>query len=425
MHRQLAQESASRSSRVVQRKCACARHAPACAACRRRKQALQRQGLGRVATPAIPASVAATLRTPGQPLPPTVGPFMQHGFGQDFSSVRVHTDPTAARSAAALDARAYTVGEHIVFADGQFAPTTTAGRFLLAHELTHVVQQRLAGTSPAGPLVIGSAQDRQEREADQVAARVVSGEQVTLQVSASTPGRPIRRRPDGDDAPSRGGSGPGPADAGLPGGVTTPAPLEEGPPRVCGPDIKSQVVDALNLTRSTFVGWTNSEKTEACEALVSMKTGEVAWDICELHKKDWIIDYRPDCAWNRDDCGSSATVDNNCHYMGAINYSLFGVQCKLCFDFLSQNKHQIKALQFTETGMQLFIRAYKSASQKTLIPKDLSAFQDWAAWGYRGVPTASTPDPSRPDCATTCPKKYVGGRFHIYWYPRSSYDNPI
>ena len=70
---------------------------------------------------------------------------MESHFGRDFSAVRVHTDATAQRSAADIDAEAYTSGRDIVFGAGRYAPETTAGRRLLAHELTHVVQQSQAG----------------------------------------------------------------------------------------------------------------------------------------------------------------------------------------------------------------------------------------------------------------------------------------
>lgn len=66
---------------------------------------------------------------------------MESRFGRDLGQVRVHTDASAAESARRIDAAAYTVGDHVVFDSGRFAPHTTQGRRLLAHELTHVVQQ--------------------------------------------------------------------------------------------------------------------------------------------------------------------------------------------------------------------------------------------------------------------------------------------
>lgn len=89
---------------------------------------------------------------------------METRFGQDFSRVRVHADAKAGESSRAINALAYTVGRDVVFGEGQYAPQTTSGRQLLAHELAHVVQQGFsnrqvqrqvaapemeAGTSPA------------------------------------------------------------------------------------------------------------------------------------------------------------------------------------------------------------------------------------------------------------------------------------
>jgi hypothetical protein len=89
-----------------------------------------------------PPLVHDVLRGSGQPLDPAARAFFEPRFGQDFSDVRVHADSAAARSAAAVAARAYTVGPRVAFAAGQYAPDTAAGRRLLAHELAHVVQQR-------------------------------------------------------------------------------------------------------------------------------------------------------------------------------------------------------------------------------------------------------------------------------------------
>jgi hypothetical protein len=81
------------------------------------------------------------LRGRGKPLPESVRSFFEPRFGYDFSKVRVHTDPPAAESAVAVNALAYTVGRDIVFDRGQYAPGTDTGRRLIAHELSHVVQQ--------------------------------------------------------------------------------------------------------------------------------------------------------------------------------------------------------------------------------------------------------------------------------------------
>ena len=90
---------------------------------------------------AAPASVEQTLASGGRPMEPALRHDMQQRFGHDFSSVRIHTGAQAHDSARTLCALAYTVGNDVVFGAGQYAPDTRAGRSLLAHELTHVVQQ--------------------------------------------------------------------------------------------------------------------------------------------------------------------------------------------------------------------------------------------------------------------------------------------
>jgi Domain of unknown function (DUF4157)/DNA/RNA non-specific endonuclease len=88
-----------------------------------------------------PPSVEQTLNSPGRPLDLTLRRAMERRFGHDFSRVRVHSGTVAAQSAREVKAHAYTVGQDIVFGAGQYAPDTLPGRKLLAHELTHVVQQ--------------------------------------------------------------------------------------------------------------------------------------------------------------------------------------------------------------------------------------------------------------------------------------------
>lgn len=88
-----------------------------------------------------PAIVGEVLQSCGAPLANDTRAFMESSFGHDFSKVRVHTDARADASARAVNALAYTVGHDIGFRTGQYDPATTRGRRLLAHELTHVVQQ--------------------------------------------------------------------------------------------------------------------------------------------------------------------------------------------------------------------------------------------------------------------------------------------
>lgn len=102
-----------------------------------------------------PPLVEEVLHSSGHPLDPGTREFFENRFGHQFGSVRVHSDARAAESAQAIDAMAYTVGRDVVFAPGRYAPSTQSGRQLLAHELTHVVQQSGAqGTPPAQPKLV-------------------------------------------------------------------------------------------------------------------------------------------------------------------------------------------------------------------------------------------------------------------------------
>lgn len=110
------------------------------------------------ASAAAPPEVNNVLRSTGRPLDPQTSAAMSSRFGRDFSHVQVHTDERAAASAEALNAEAYTVGHQIAFRHGRYSPSTTAGRRLLAHELTHVVQQGHAGPSSGAAHAPGISQ---------------------------------------------------------------------------------------------------------------------------------------------------------------------------------------------------------------------------------------------------------------------------
>lgn len=126
----------------VQRSCSCGGDCPDCRKKQEEDLVLQRRAEGAgPAGEAAPASVQTALRSPGQALDSSTERFFSSRFGHDFRNVRVHTDSPAARSAQEIQASAYTVGRDIVFAPGLYAPGSHEGRRLLAHELTHVVQQ--------------------------------------------------------------------------------------------------------------------------------------------------------------------------------------------------------------------------------------------------------------------------------------------
>lgn len=170
------------SAMLLQRKCAaCGNHTVAgggCSNCSKEKDVLQRRASGFEASTEIPPIVAEVLGQPGRPLDTATRSFMESRFHHDFSGVRVHTDAQAAESAQSVNAHAYTVGSHIVFNTGLYRPGTNPGANLLAHELTHVLQQTHGLTRSAVP-GIGPANDEHERQADAVAHAIVN-----------TPGKP-------------------------------------------------------------------------------------------------------------------------------------------------------------------------------------------------------------------------------------------
>ncbi|HEU4422220.1 MAG TPA: DUF4157 domain-containing protein [Pilimelia sp.] len=113
----------------------------------------------------------------GRPLDAPVRAEMEARLGHPFGDVRIHTGAAADHSARSVQAHAYTVGSNVVFRDGQYDPSSAAGRTLLAHELTHVVQQRsgpVDGTPMAGGIRVSDPSDRFEREAAANAERVMS-----------------------------------------------------------------------------------------------------------------------------------------------------------------------------------------------------------------------------------------------------------
>lgn len=114
----------------------------------------------------------------GSPLEPGLRADMEGRFGHDFGDVRIHNDAAANHSAKSVNAQAFTVGSDIVFQRDKYDPGSAAGKHMLAHELTHVVQQRsgpVDGTDTGGGVKVSDPSDRFEREAVANADRVMSG----------------------------------------------------------------------------------------------------------------------------------------------------------------------------------------------------------------------------------------------------------
>jgi hypothetical protein len=298
------------------------------------------------------------------PLESATRRLLEPRFGHDFAHVRIHADRRAAESAEAVGAVAYTVGSDIVFGAGRYAPAQREGTQLLAHELTHVVQQDRA--APGGmPL---------QR------ARTPSGGG-----DAGTP------------APTAGSGGPAPAPAAT-------------PPAVCGPDVTAAVGNVIADMNAAWGGWNATEREEACWSLQNFGCGPDAWDIVQLHNNAWIYqDYRPDCAsvGATPPCGSTVQVDSDCHFAGSVNYVIFGRQCKLC--------------DIWPTTMHAMIYVHKV--HLSGLDRDYGAAKNWADAGYAGCPSAGTPGGDRNTCTPSCPTPYgptannPATRFDFQWVP--------
>jgi hypothetical protein len=184
---------------ILQRKCACGGGASfenECEDCKKKK--LQRHAaVGKAGTTAPPI-VHEVLRSPGRPLDAGAQKFFETRFGHDFGSVRVHADAKAAESARAVNAHAYTVGSSLVFAAGRYAPESGTGQKLLAHELTHVMQQSAAHHPESSSLEVGPANDMAERQAESVSQRIAGTCDTSHQTShLHQPGTArLQRQPD-------------------------------------------------------------------------------------------------------------------------------------------------------------------------------------------------------------------------------------
>ncbi len=169
---------------LLQRTCDCGQHAGGgeCAECKKKNEGmLQRASVSTAPTTAVSPVVHSVLSFTGQQLDSGTRSFMESRFGHDFSGVRVHTDSRAADSARSMHALAYTVGRDVVFGTGQYQPGTMSGKRLLAHELTHVVQQNKGIGQQKIPetLEMSLPGDATEQEAEHVANAVMDAQSFT------------------------------------------------------------------------------------------------------------------------------------------------------------------------------------------------------------------------------------------------------
>ena len=194
-------------SGILQRACTCGQHTSSggkCAECRKMCLVGNQVGLqsahlsqngGGAGGEGVPPIVYEVLRSPSRPLDAATRAFMEPRFGHDFSRVRVHTGERAAELAQAVNALAYTVGREMVFGGGQFMPSTRVGRRLIAHELTHVVQQETStGASQLVTRPESGQEAGSEREANSQAGHVMDVQGSSFVEINERPGAAILQR---------------------------------------------------------------------------------------------------------------------------------------------------------------------------------------------------------------------------------------
>jgi len=282
---------------LLQRKCACGNHSAAgeCEACGKKHRTLLRKPAESYAPAPVPSVVDEVLRSPGQPLDAASRAFFEPRFSYDFSRVRIHTDARAAESASAVNALVYTVGRDLVFGAAQYEPQTSAGKRLIAHELTHTLQQE--GNPLTTPARVSDPNGIPELEADKLADQVMSGQAVRPSVSVPAIQRTLFRIPVLAVQPPSTGSGP--AATGTTRSTPPPGPV---PPRGTNPadcaeavcrlatsaaptsdaDAKRRVDDWERATIACVRADGPASNASHQAEIVSNEVGEISADAAEL-----------------------------------------------------------------------------------------------------------------------------------------------
>ena len=375
------------------------------------KRRLDRKAAGRTSElPVASRIVREVLASPGRPLGERLRHELEPLFSHDFSGVRVHADSRADASCRAVEAEAYTVGEHIAFAEGRYRPESREGLRLLGHELA---------TSSSSP------------------ARPKPAEPMTWR--SCRPNPPRNARPTG---PERGSSRGHPIGRMITRTGRRQLQRADGKNFSCGVEVTDLVKGALKDARTAFAGWDEDKQIESCQALSSLTSGDIAWDILEMHRQvdsDWLnLKFRPPCATSgaTPACGSSVTVDGGCHFAGSANYVIFGVMCRLCSTSPSPPTSSTPG-----TSSSIGIRS--AASDAVLGVGDAGAhrpLQEVAPPApvrvgrrqHRGrqglvegrlqrLARRGVARPDRSNCVTDCPHKADYSSFTVSWYP---YLNP-
>jgi hypothetical protein len=248
-----------RRSSVIQRECACGGTCSACqgkAVDEEESPVLQREPSGAGTDGGVVDAGVIPVDSPGQPLDRSTREFMEPRLGSDFSDVRIHTDASAAQSASALAADAYTTGRDIYFAAGKYAPASRDGQHLIAHELTHTVQQGngadvQVAAKHSSKLIVTDPGDHLEQEAERAANKALSPEKPERSRRPGSISRPGRKPPTtqlaGTAAPHAAVRGPV---ASSPPGIVQRQPADTPEPETDDPALDTQLNEEIDTWQS-------------------------------------------------------------------------------------------------------------------------------------------------------------------------------
>jgi hypothetical protein len=323
----------------------------------------------------------------------------------------VHDDVRAGESARELNASAYTVGRHIVFAPGRFAPADPQGRRLLAHELAHVVQQERVADQPFDDLSLGAPHDALEQQADRAADLVSAGMHASQ--GPDSPAAPVIQR----DA--------------------------------CGPDVTAQIKNTWERVQADFRTWKPDDKKKACDYLLEPRVPVNPDDKSWFPKKQWNVDafdtlplfHKAARFWlmhdrvtgagccvpvapsktdakvyeHSDYCSVSVQVKDQCWRSGTVNYGTYGVMCKLCADF---GVDYIGIYNWATLAMYAYkLRIF--SEKATTEEEDISIPHSWFKATYEGGPGAvpSGAGNKSKKCPCTCTLTGSIVKWDYVWEP--------
>jgi len=382
------------SGRGLIQRCSCGAGKSCDSCASRKKRRLSRRGQGAATLDHdTKQRVLAVLKERGEPLDRGVRGVMERALGASFRDVRIHRDGEAARTASLLSASAYTVGRHIVFGEGRFVPSTMTGLQLLAHELTHIVQQRGQAESGIEDLIVGPEDDALERAARDVAASIGIGQRVVV--------------------------GGGSVD-------TAPAQaVVQREQRVCGPDVTNQIFALWNRIERVFkTQWNSDKQAEACRYLIApYPNAPFDWTqninafdtipLCYGGAVNWLMrsevldipcgipspldqdreaELSQAAAEARNMCSVSVAVRGKCWLSGTVNYGTYGMMMSICDDVFPTSywpySAAIKGFGFPPMGFSIgygesLIRAYK-ARGGTMKEHDIAEPIAWYQAVYNG-----------------------------------------